>query len=238
MLELVTTEAFADWFASLDDALAEDVATALDVIEELGPERAPPGSREALLWYEHPSVADFAAAGSLAPELEAWGAFRGYAARVLAKLESPRFVSRLARLRTADSARVLEAVRRIRRLADPRARWTLHAATAPLGASALARPETASAELRRLYFEVLEAAGFALSDPALPACALYELARRAPGPAFRLLYGVDGERGAGLVLVGERLDRSYYGDSVRRAERLWRAFLEGTLAHVERLELR
>ncbi len=238
MLELVTTEAFAEWFAALDDVLAEDVATALDVASELGAERIPPGSRERLLWYEHPCVADFAAANSLAWELEDWGAFRGYAERVLAALDSPRFVARLGRLRSSESARVLKAVQRIRRLADPRARWALHGAAAPLGASHLPRAEDASAELRRLYFEALEAAGFALVEPAVPLRALYELSRRAPGTPFRLLYGVDAERGVGLVVLGERLDRSYYGDSVRRAERLWRAFLGGTLANVERLELR
>jgi len=238
MLELVTTEAFAEWFAALDDAAAEDVATALDLASELGPERTPPGSRELLLWFEHPCVADFAFANALAWELEEWGAFRGYAERVLAKLESPRFVARLAHLRGSESARVLKAVQRIRRLADPRSRWALHVVRSRFGSSELAREEDATSELRRLYFEVLEAAGFALTDPPVPARALYELSRRAPGPAFRLLYGVDAARGVGLVVLGERLDRSYYGDSVRRAERLWREFLEGTLSNVERLELR
>ncbi|HTQ04380.1 MAG TPA: hypothetical protein VMI54_11005 [Polyangiaceae bacterium] len=238
MLELVTTEAFAQWFAALDAAGAEDVATALDLVEELGPQRNPPGSRTALLWYEHPSVAHFEFANALAWELEGWGAFLGYAERVLAKLDSPRFVSRLERLRHAEAERALGAVRRIRRLADPRARWSLALTSASLGTGSRPRPEDASAELRTLYFEALEAAGFALSDPVLPAQALYELARRAPGPPFRLLYGVDTERSVALVLLGERLDRHYYGDSVRLAERLWRAFLEGKLSNVERRALR
>jgi hypothetical protein len=93
MLQLLTTDAFGDWFAGLDDELAEDVATALDVVEQLGPSHSPPGSRESLLWYEHPSVSRFLPADSLAWDLEAWGSFRDYAKQVLAKLESPRFAS-------------------------------------------------------------------------------------------------------------------------------------------------
>ncbi len=235
MLELVTTEAFAEWFAALDDDAAEDVATALDLVEELGPDRAPPGSHEGLLWYEHASVARFEWGNALVWELDDWVAFREYAQRVVAKLDSSRLGARLERLGSSDASGVLKAVQRIRRLADPRVRWSLRLAT---GASRLLRPEDASAELRRLYFEVLEAAGFALTDPALPARALYEFVRRAPGRPFRLLYGVDAARGVALVLLGEWLERSYYGDSVRRAERLWREFLEGTLSNVERLELR
>jgi hypothetical protein len=55
MLQLLTTDAFADWFAALDDRAAEDVATALDVVERLEPAQAPPASRKSLLWYEHPT---------------------------------------------------------------------------------------------------------------------------------------------------------------------------------------
>src|SRR5262245_14329211 len=34
MLSVLTTDVFADWFAGLDDKAAEDVAAAVDVIEE------------------------------------------------------------------------------------------------------------------------------------------------------------------------------------------------------------
>jgi hypothetical protein len=238
VLELVTTEAFAEWFSALDDDLAEEVATALDLVEALGPERAPAGSREALLWYEHASAADFRMADSLAWEFEAWGAFREHAQRILRQLESARFVARLAGLGSDEASRVLKAVRRIRRLADPRKRWTPGLVAARSGVGALEFSEDAGAELRRLHFEVLEAAGFALADVPVHSRALRELARRAPGRAFRLLYGVDCERSRALVVLGERLDRSYYGDSVRRAERLWQAFLDGTLSNVEPLALR
>ena len=49
---------------------------------------------------------------------------------------------------------------------------------------------------------------------------------RTPPPGLRLLYGIDPRRNRGLVVLGERMDRSFYGDSVRIAERQWQEFLD------------
>ena len=57
--------------------------------------------------------------------------------------------------------------------------------------------------------------------------ALREISLRATPPGLRLLYGIDEPKNRGLVVLGEWLDRSFYGDSVRRAEALWGQFLEG-----------
>lgn len=229
MLQLLTTDAFADWFSRLDDKAAEDVATALDVVERLGPDKAPPGSRDSLLWYEHPTVARFLPSDALAWDLEAWGCLRDYAKRIVAQLESPRFVARLARLAPKDAAAILRIVRQIQRVADPRLRWTLQLAGDPFGLGAATCPDDVCAGIRALYFEALEAAGFAVEDVPAHSLALRELSRRAPAPAFRLLYGVHVERQTALFVLGEWLDRSFYGDSVRRAERMWKLFLEGDL---------
>lgn len=237
MLQILTTDEFAKWFGALDDAFAEDVATALDVVEELGPERAAPGSRESLLWYEHPAVSRFGAADLLSWDLEAWGCFRDYAQQVLARLQSPRFAARLARLGAKEASEVLRTIERIKRATDPRARWTLRLHETRHGVARV-RPEEACADLRRLFFAALEAAGFQATDAPVHSTALRELARRGPGPAFRLLYGVDAERSIALFVLGERLDRSFYGDSVRRAEKMWRQFQEGTLQAIEPAQLR
>jgi hypothetical protein len=231
MLQLLTTDVFAIWFEALDDKAAEDVATALDVVERLGLEKAPPESRESLLWYEHPSVSRFdAAKRSFAWDLEAWGSFHDYAKQVLAKLESPRFVSRLVRLGPKEAARVLDSIKGIKRASDPRLRWPLKLVGGELrGAAGNAGADDAYAEVRRMYFEALEAAGFKVEDCPAHSRALRELSHRAPGPAFRLLYGVDVERETALFVLGEWLNRSFYGDSVRRAERMWKAFLDGDL---------
>jgi hypothetical protein len=226
MLHVLTTEEFARWFAALDDALAEDVAATIDVLEQVGPERAAPGSRESLLWYEHPSMSRIGVSNPLASALEAWGELRDYARRLLVKLESPRFAARLERLPAGEAAAVLRAVRRIRDAADPRKGWTLKLhGHRPGGAPS----DDACAELRRAYFSALEAAGFLVTDVPAHSLALREVSRRSPAPSFRLLYGVHAERETALLVLGERLDRSFYGESVRRAEATWRQFLGGEL---------
>jgi hypothetical protein len=236
MLHVVTTDEFARWFAALDDALAEDVAAAVDVIEQLGPERAAPGSRESLLWYEHPSMALVGAQNPLAWSLEAWGTLRDYARQLLVKLESPRFASRLERLPAAQATAALRAVQRIRAAADPRTQWALK-----LHGRRPARLEAAQeacAELRRAYFAALEAAGFLVTDVPAHSLALREVSRRLPAPAFRLLYGVNAERETALLVLGERLDRTFYGDSVCRAEATWKRFLDGELPALQPMQFR
>jgi hypothetical protein len=223
VLKVLVSSDFAAWFAALDDATAEDVATALDVIEQLGPERAAPGSRESLLWYEHPIAARFEREGPLAWELERWGAFRDYVRQILTRLEAERFAKRVTRLAPKEAAVVLDAVKRIKRLADPRTRWTL--AARGLGVLGL---DDANDEVRRMYFAALDAAGFEVTDVPAHSLALRELAKRLPAPGFRVLYGVDVARETALVAAGERLERQFYGDTVRRAERTWSAFMAGT----------
>jgi hypothetical protein len=236
VLRLLTTDDFAQWFAALSDAAAEDVATALEVVAQLGPEQAAPESRESLLWYQQRAVLGSLEMNAIAWELENWGDFRDYARAVLQAIESPRFTARLMRLAPGDAARIFDSIERLKRMADPRTRWAakIHVA----GAAAETRPHDARAELRRIYFDVLAAAGFELTDLPAHSLALRELSRRLPAPGFRLLYGVDAERERALFVVGEWLDRSYYGDSVRRAERLWRRFLAGELRASEHAGVR
>jgi hypothetical protein len=239
VLRLLTTDDFAQWFAGLGDPAAEDVATALEIVAQLGPEKAAPGSRTSLLWYEHPSISHVPGPSWIVGELEDWGDFRDYAHQILQAIESPRFTARLMRLAPSEAARVFESIERLKRMADPRTRWTfkVHAAgtaseTAAAGTDE--RQQGARAELRRIYLDVLAAAGFELIDLPAHSLALRELSRRLPAPGFRLLYGVDAERERALFVLGERLDKSYYGDSVRRAERLWQRFQQGTLRANER----
>jgi hypothetical protein len=242
MLKLLTTEAFATWFSGLAAEPAEDVAATLEVIVQLGTGKEAPGSSEYLLWYEHPSLAERArpdVASLFSPEIvkftQDWGRFLGYVKRVVAHLESKPFQARLARLAPGDAAAVTEAVRRIRRLSTKRALSLseLHRkrcmnpfrAPTPYEAAQHARILD-EGEVREAYFAALAAAGFEVVDPARPSV-LREIALRSPAPGLRLLYGIDEPKNRGLVVLGEWLDRSFYGDSVRRAEALWGDFLGG-----------
>jgi len=246
VLDLLTTDEFAAWFTALDSGAAEEVAATLEVIAQLGAGAEAPGSSEWLTWYEHPSVRSAFARLWPQPPLQAavarfiseWGVFNGYARRVVKHLESPEFVARLGRLEPTDAAAVERAVARIRKATTSRIlalsefrrrRPTLgvHPPT-PKDAAALARFADLS-EIRESYFAALKAAGFAVVDVPAHSPALREIAVRSRGLGFRLLYGIDTRCKRGLVVLGEWLDRSFYGDSVRRAEDVWRQFLEGDL---------
>jgi hypothetical protein len=243
MLELLTTDGFAAWFSALAAGPAEDVAATLEVIVQLGTRAEAPGSSEWLLWYEHPSVSGRPLrdlSERLAPEIvkfsHDWGHFNGYVRRIVKHLESTPFVARLSRLSPADAATVTEAVKRIRRLAktrllslsdlQTRGRLTPLRSPSPSTAAALARIVDVS-EVRESYFAALAAAGIEVVDVPAHTAALREITLRSTPPGLRLLYGIDEPKARGLVVLGEWLDRSFYGDSVRRAEAQWAQFREG-----------
>jgi hypothetical protein len=53
-------------------------------------------------------------------------------------------------------------------------------------------------------------------------------------PHVRLIYGIDVPNRRILLILGEPLDRSFYGDSVRLAERKWREYCAITTAQPQR----
>jgi hypothetical protein len=176
-------------------------------------------------------------------DIEAVHRFREYAWKVVGQLESRRFAARLASLPAEQAARVLELVKDLKRAADLRFRFVLQRPIAITWRGVGDPPPRVSldagcAEVRRLYLAALEAAGFEALDVPAHSLALRELTRREPGPPFRLLYGVDAERNRALIALGEWLDRSYYGDSVRRAEQSWKEFLSDALAAAQPAQLR
>ncbi|HSY24150.1 MAG TPA: hypothetical protein VK841_18615 [Polyangiaceae bacterium] len=243
MLDLLTTDAFAAWFSGLAEIPAEDVAATIEVIAQLGAGTEAPGSSELLLWYEHPSVASRGLPDiveRLAPEVvkfaNEYGRFNGYVRRVIRHLESAPFVARLSRLSAEDTAKVADALCRIRRLAttrmlsifDLQARRRLwpYGSPSPSAITACARLVDPS-EVREWYYAALAAAGFEVVDVPSHTAALREITLRTTAPGLRILYGIDAAKNRGLIVVGEWLDRSFYGDSVRLAEALWAQFLAG-----------
>jgi hypothetical protein len=237
MLELLTTEAFATWFSGLAAGPAEDVAATLEVIVQLGTRTEAPGSSEWLLWYEHPSLAQrLQPLREPPPEIvkfsQDWGHFYGYAKRVIKHLESTAFSARVASLSPENAAAVAAAVEQIRRISKTRLLTSmeslprLRGSPSPARAAAFARFTDVS-EVREAYFAALAAAGFEVADVPPHSPALREISLRSTAPGLRLLYGIDAPRNRGLVVLGEWLDRSFYGDAVRRAEALWGQFLEG-----------
>jgi hypothetical protein len=221
MLELFTTDEFAAWFAALEDDAAEDVATAMETVQELGPSRPAPDSSEWLLWYEHRDAPEFVLADD-------WTSFQESTKELVSRLESPAFAKKLRALPREEAGKVMLAVERLK-MASAWRRRGLAMLVAACGGGG-----DADAMLRQVYRTVASATGLVAGDVAVHSSALRELTVRSRASRFRVLYGVDLRRDVALAVAGERLDRSFYGDSVRRAQRVWQQFLQGNVETRER----
>jgi len=216
MLEILTTDEFATWFDALDDEAAEEVATALEMVEELGPGRPAPDTSEWLLWYEHRDAPEFV-------QLDDWTSFQDCTKEMVSRLESPGFAQKLQALPREDAGRVMLAIDTLKMASAVRRRGL-----AMLVAGVAQRRggmADARAMLRQAYQTVAAATGLIVSNLPVHSAALRQLTVRSPASRFRILYGVDVGRDLALAVIGERLDRNFYGDSVRRAERVWQQFL-------------
>lgn len=216
MLELFSTDEFTEWFGGLGDADAEEVASALELVEKLGPGTAAPASRESLLWYQ-------CLPGEQTRFSEELLDFTLGVMRLLGHLESQPVRSKLEQLSAERSARAshvlacaharIRGVRAMARLAMP------HEA------------ERALHEVQRDCGEVLALIGAPAPPAAAHSRALRELNLRARQPGMRILYGVDVPRARALLVLGEHLVRNAYGPAVRRALAVWQRYLSDDAAH-------
>jgi hypothetical protein len=222
MLEVLTTEEFAAWYAALSDHDAEEVATALDVIARLGPDMAAPDSSEWMLWYENAAFSR----GFAGSRIDGIVIFGSVARQMLAHFEAPSFRKRLLAATPSQARAVDVALHTLRKAAGLNRRAAFVAAARALSESA-GSAEQAVAKLQRNCREALAALGFEAGDLPEHSTALRELTLRECSPRIRLLYGVDIRRAIALAVLGEPLDRDYYGPSVRRAEAAWQQFIAG-----------
>jgi hypothetical protein len=217
MFEVLTTDEFAAWFAALPDRPAEEVATVVGMLEELGLSRTMPGSSDWLLWYEHREAPE--------PVLsDDWAPFHQSTKELVAEFETPAFAAKLRALTPEDEGRMAIAIEALRRAHATRKAGLAMAVGGPAREKGDRNPY---ASLHRALRNAVNAAGLAVTDRALPSSGLRELTLQTDAGRYRLLYGVDLRRAAALMILGEGLDRAFYGDSVRRAERVWKEFLQG-----------
>lgn len=214
MLQLQVTDGFARWFDGLADELAEEVAAGVELIEQLGPERAPAHSSELLLWFQCEASPAF---GGLRIERQIadFTRFSARVRRVLTHLESD---SVRRKLREAPSERAAQAFVALRRIAE-----RAHSLRILTGGS-----ERAWEEVEAIARSAYEAIGAEMPADK-PETGLREWTLTSCKPGLRVLYGVDVERSRGLLILGEPLDHNAYGPSVRRALALWNEFLDGSL---------
>jgi hypothetical protein len=212
MLTLLSSDEFADWFAGLDDADAEEVATGLELIQELGPERAPPCSSELLLWYQDTNLSQRFQRSSAA-----FLYFAEQLLRLTKQLESEPVQSRLRQLPHDRAAEASAAIERIRSQARRR-RMRLRSGN-------FDQAQRALDEVGHQYASVFRTLGLVEPREAANGSALRELSLCRNTPGMRVLYGVDVPNARALLVLGERLDRRAYGPAVRRALSRWQQFL-------------
>jgi hypothetical protein len=209
MLTLLTSEEFETWFSALADAEAEEVATGLQLVESLGPDRAPSNSSELLLWFQSRSGNSWIDE-RFDPE---FFSFATRVRKVVDHLESTsvqRQLGGLSRERAETAARAVQLI-------GARARRWRHGLDG--------QADEAWRVVESHYRKILDAVGIRVRDDDPPGAGLRQLDLRQSKPGMRVLYGIDPPGQRALVLLGEPLDRIAYGPSVRRALSLWREFL-------------
>jgi hypothetical protein len=215
MLELFTTDEFASWFGGLDDRDAEEVAGAIEVLALRAEDRSSEAGSPLLLWYENPQAPD----AQWVRSLDDYAEFFAYAQALIRCLDSPSVKARQQRLSGLDARRFDAARATVQACASPLTALRMHARTYA-GRSIMT-------ELRRAYADMVAVLGADLAWPKFEA-GLRELQLCERSPRIRILYGVDHAKERGLLVLGERLEGSFYGESVRRALRAWERFSAGS----------
>jgi hypothetical protein len=234
MFEVIPEPEFEAWYESLPEPLAEEVATAIDLAASESGVIAPERLSRLLLWFD-------STGSGCGPELgvpglvtlPGWPALptaraHGYLIwhqEVLLCLESAPFEDRLARLDPVLAARALTHVERLKR--------KLHAARfagtwSPWSHSGqqatIPKTEADASGLRGAFLDLLSLMGLEPEAVLGSGSGLRELCIDNVRPQLRVLFGLDFPARRLIAILGESLDRRYYGASVDRAEQRWREY--------------
>jgi hypothetical protein len=233
MFEVVPEPEFSAWFEALPDPYAEEVAAAIDLTANASSALMPERLSRLLLWYDG---AGNAPAPDVARQLDVFGLpsnpvhdYLAWHHEVVLCLESPAFRERLARLEPREAEHVLGLVERIRaRLRAARVTTTYN----PWRRD----PRGAFGEwpgVRDVFTELLASLGLATPEVLGSGSGLRELSIGNIRPPLRVLFGLDFPARRLIAILGETLDRNYYGDSVKRAEKRWQQYLDAQARNLQ-----
>lgn len=230
MFNVRVTPEFERWFSALDGAQAELVATATSLLEKAGPELDGVRASRGLLWYdglpgETPPFGVSPHLGWIGASVNAFQEFVFWHREAVRTLESTQVRSRLTELHAGRAEAAFEAIEKLRaKLEATRVHATYQAWRHAHPPAFSIRPAAVAQSLRRSLFEVLEALEVDRYAVLPSLSGLRELTLEGE-PALRVLYGLDVPARRVLLISGEPLDRTYYGDSVKLAERTFAEFL-------------
>jgi len=234
MYEITVSADFERWFESLNETVAERVVGALELLRATGPELDPVHQSRLLLWYDGTGAEAQRRLGAT-PEHEPSAAhvaiervhsLMSWQRAALACFDSQPFRDALARLDDRAAAEVLDGVAGIRSIwsaawVNLRSARRNHAAAWSAAEQRLAY-ERQLQQMRAAFDAIMSRLGLDQNRLVDVESGLRDLTIADLSPRVRVLYAFDIEAQRLLAFVGEPLTRSYYGDSVRLAEKLWR----------------
>ncbi|HVY26050.1 MAG TPA: hypothetical protein VHB79_05835 [Polyangiaceae bacterium] len=231
MFQVVPEPEFSAWFEDLPEPLAEEVATAIDLAASAGGGLAPERLSRLLLWFdgtgsggcESSGLDELARRGlehATALPVERLRSYLVWHEEVLLCLQSAPFLARLERL---EAARAEQALAQVEQLKQKLRAVRLAGSHVVLRAAAV--NERATLSLRTAFEELLQLAGLEAKLLLGSGSGLRELCIDNVRPQLRVLFGLDFPAKRLIAIVGETLDRRYYGDTVRLAEQRWQAYL-------------
>ncbi|MES1188336.1 MAG: hypothetical protein ABUL60_31260 [Myxococcales bacterium] len=235
MFQVIPEPEFEVWYQSLPEPLAEEVTTAIDVAASASALLVPDRLSRMLLWFDGtgsgtgtdlgvPGLRYLPALAQL-PAAQARSYLLWHQEALLC-LDSAQFRERLQRLTPELAAQALSQVERLKR--------RLQAARVASSWSSWQRSRTLSEALdepsgiRRAFLDLLRLMGLEPQAVLGSGSGLRELCIDNVQPQLRVLFGLDFPAKRLIAILGEALDRRYYGDSVRRAEQSWRAYCKNT----------
>jgi hypothetical protein len=235
MFQVIPEPEFSAWYEALPEPIAEEVATAIDLVASAGGLLAPEKLSRLLLWFDGtgsgldlPGLEGLVASDHPALSLSLARGYLMWHQEVVLCLESQVFQERLGQLEPAHAAQALSLVERLQR--------KLQAARLS-GTLGVWRPGLTAADssgLRAAFLDLMSLMGL---EPQLvlgSGSGLRELAITNLEPQLRVLFGLDFPARRLIAILGEELNRSYYGDSVKRAEQRWQGYCESLRQQLER----
>ena len=235
MFEVVPEPEFEIWYESLPEPLAEEVATAIDLAASAGGLLAPERLSRLLLWFDGTgsgSGPDLGVPGHLSmtalaqlPAMQA-RSYLTWQQEALLCLDSAPFRERLERLTPELAAQALSQVERLKRrlqsarMASSWSSWQrAYAALGPLGDAS---------GVRGAFLDLLRLMGLEAQTVLGAGSGLRELCIDNVQPQLRVLIGLDFPAKRLIAILGEALNRRYYGDVVKRAEQRWRSYCQSS----------
>jgi hypothetical protein len=236
MFQVVPEPEFEVWYESLPEPLAEDVATAIDLAASAGSLLAPERLSRLLLWFDGTgsgSGPDLGVPGHLTmtalaqlPAMQA-RSYLMWQQEALLCLDSAPFRERLERLAPELAAQALSQVERLkRRLQSARMAGSWSSWSSWQRAYAASGQPGDASGVRSAFLDLLRLMGLEPHTVFGAGSGLRELCIDNVQPQLRVLFGLDFPAKRLIAILGEALDRRYYGDSVQRAEQRWRSYCQ------------